>query len=110
MLSRREAKRIQIRGGAADNRLPGLFGVLSDPCRFRIFQLLLRRRDLCVTEIARIFNVSVPAASQKLRMLEMTGVVARERDGRMTCYRVRREDPAIRSISEFVAPKGRRKS
>ncbi|MCH8748150.1 winged helix-turn-helix transcriptional regulator [Patescibacteria group bacterium] len=36
-----------------------------------------------------VFNMSASAASQQLKLLELSGLVSRERHGQMTCYQVK---------------------
>ncbi len=81
-----------------DERTPIVFGALSDARRFQMFKLLLEHKDLCVTEMAKIFGISVPAASQQLKILEMTGLIRRERQGKSICYEIKNKDPIVRSL------------
>lgn len=86
----------------AEEQLPFMFNALSDMGRYRIFKLLLERRDLCVTDVANVLNISVPAASQQLRIMELSGLVKKERQGQMTCYCVRAEDTLVKSIIKII--------
>ncbi len=81
-----------------EERLSVFFAALSDPGRFRIFKILLSESEACVTDIARVLGISVPAASQQLRVLERAGLVRRERHGQMICYEVKKSDPAVGAI------------
>lgn len=90
---------------AGDGRLPIMFNALGDPGRFRIFRLLMARCDICVTDLANIFGISVPAASQQLRVLEMTGLVKKERLGQTICYEVRNDDPLVKTILKLFSGK-----
>lgn len=85
-----------------DNRLSNVFAALGDPTRLGIFRLLLARRDVCVSDVASILGVSVSAASQQLKTLELTGLAHRERNGQMICYRIRDDDPVVRSLKTLV--------
>lgn len=86
----------------SDNRLPIIFDSLGDPTRFQIFKLLLEQHDLCVTDFARVLDISVPAASQHLKILELSGLVTRSRMGQMTCFKVKKNDPIIRSLTKII--------
>lgn len=86
-----------------NGRLPVIFNALGDPCRFFIFQLLLSQHGVCVTDVANICKISVSAASQQLKLLELTGVVAKERMGQMVCYALKEEDPVIRSLIKVIS-------
>ena len=85
-----------------EEQLPFMFNALSDMGRYRIFKLLLQRHDLCVTDVANVLGISVPAASQQLRIMEMSGLVKKERMGQMTCYCVRVDDPLVKSIIKII--------
>lgn len=89
-----------------DEDLPQLFNALSDVGRLRIFRLLMRNEDLCVTDIANILKTSVPAASQQLKVLELSGLVRREREGQMICYRVKTGDPLVKAVMRLVTREG----
>lgn len=63
-------------------RLNRTFSALADPTRRRILQhLALGNR--CVTDLARPHDMSLPAVSKHLRVLERAGLVSRQRCGRM---------------------------
>ncbi len=59
------------------------FGALADPTR-RAILARLARGDATVGELARPFDVSRPAISKHLRVLERAGLVRRARDGRLS--------------------------
>lgn len=105
MLTKERITKIK-RSTINDNeRFPLVFNALSDPGRFRMFKLLIQHTGLCVTEVANIFGISVPAASQQLRMLEMCGLIQRERLGQMICYKIKNNDPVVKSIIKLVGAK-----
>jgi DNA-binding transcriptional ArsR family regulator len=85
-----------------EKEISGIFNALGDPNRLRIFKLLLGPKEPCVSEIARILDLSVPAISQQLRILELSGLVRKERRGQMTCYRVKTEDPVVKNILKLT--------
>ena len=58
------------------------FAALADPTRRRILQHLAAG-DLCVTDLAKPYSMSLPAVSKHLRVLEKAGLVRRKRDGRV---------------------------
>ena len=89
----------------AETRLPALFRALGDPVRFKVFMLLMRHRNLCVSDIANVLNVSVPAASYHLKALELVGLARRERDGKTVCYVIRDEDPTVKAIMRLALAK-----
>lgn len=68
---------------AASGDLSLLFGALSDETRRGILARLAEG-DASVGEIAAPFDVSRPAISKHLRVLERAGLVERRRDGRIS--------------------------
>ena len=80
-----------------------IFNVLGDPSRFRILELIAKKKDFCVSEIASALKISVPAASQQFRILEMAGLVERKRMGQRICYKVKRNDSIVRSILKLIS-------
>ena len=58
------------------------FAALADPTRRAMLERL-SREALPVTALAEPFEVSLPAISKQLRVLERAGLVTQERDGRV---------------------------
>lgn len=87
----------------SDKLLASLFYALSDPGRLKALKVLLRHdEDICVSEIAAILNVSTPAASRQLKILEQGGLIDRERMGQMVCYRINKTNPVIRILIKII--------
>ena len=55
---------------------------LSDPTRRAILERLATA-DVAVTELAEPFDMSLPAISKHLDVLERAGLLSREKDGRI---------------------------
>ena len=81
------------------DRLDETFFALSDPTRRNILARL-SSRDMTVAELSQPFDVSAPAVSKHLRVLERAGLLTRERDGRVRrCHLV--AEP-LKQASEWV--------
>jgi DNA-binding transcriptional ArsR family regulator len=65
----------------------GALGLLGDPTRRAIFELLARR-PCSVGELARQLPVSRPAVSQHLRVLREGGLVVSHAEGTRRVYRL----------------------
>lgn len=65
----------------------GVFAQLGDPTRIRIFWLLCHR-ELCVTNIAALLDMSSPAVSHHLKSLGDCGLVESRREGKEVHYRI----------------------
>jgi DNA-binding transcriptional ArsR family regulator len=63
-----------------ERRLNLVFAALADPTR-RAMLRTLARGDFRVTELARPHDMSLPAISKHIKVLERAGLVRRTRDG-----------------------------
>ncbi len=63
---------------AADEHLSAVFSALADPTRRSILQRL-GSGDATVSELAEPFNISLPAISRHLKVLEAAGLITRSR-------------------------------
>ena len=61
------------------NRLDSTFAALADPTR-RTILARLSRGEATVTELAEPFEMSLPAVSKHLKVLERAGLIARGRE------------------------------
>jgi DNA-binding transcriptional ArsR family regulator len=75
------------------------FGALADPIR-RAILARLAGGEVTVGELARPFDVSRPAISKHLRVLERAGLVRRARDGRVS--RCELDPGPMRDAAEWV--------
>lgn len=64
-----------------DDRLTATLGALADPTR-RAIVARLAKGEASVTELAEPFDMSLPAISKHLGVLERAGLVSRRKDGR----------------------------
>jgi len=71
---------------------------LGDKTRYKIFKILLGKRELCVSEIAESLNISVPAVSQHFKTFELTGIVERKRIGQKICYQLKNDDKLVQKL------------
>jgi DNA-binding transcriptional ArsR family regulator len=60
-----------------------LFYALSDSTRRAVLERLAEEGDLMVTVLAEPFDISLPAVSKHLRVLERAGLLTQDRDGRI---------------------------
>jgi DNA-binding transcriptional ArsR family regulator len=86
--SRESSDRIAVNESAARKeaasrtaRLDAVFAALADPTRRAIIERL-SRSEARVTEVAEPFRMSLNAVSKHIRVLELSGVVERHRQGR----------------------------
>jgi DNA-binding transcriptional ArsR family regulator len=79
--------------------LSNTFAALADPTR-RAILARLASGEASVTELAEPFEMSMPAVSKHLKVLERAGLVAR---GREAQWRPCRLDPApLRDVADWI--------
>lgn len=106
MLNKSQIKKLRGQSSAG-TALSGIFSALSDAGRLQIFNILLERNDVCVSDIANILGVSVPAASRQLTILEQAGLITRVRKGQMICFQIQTKNSIVKSIIRILK-KGRK--
>jgi DNA-binding transcriptional ArsR family regulator len=72
---------------------------LSVPSRREILNLL-RNGELTSTAIAEQFEISAPAVSQHLKVLQNSGLVVVRKSGTKRYYRIRKE--GFKDLKEFI--------
>jgi len=99
-----KAKLIKIKKNLEkiDHSLVSLFHILADYSRFHIFWLVVNFKDLCVSQIAEVSNITVSAASQHLRMMEMAGLVERVKKGQRTCFKINEKNILVKDIIKIL--------
>ena len=63
-------------------QLDTIFGALSDPTRRKIIDRLMYQGETTLSDIAYPFDMSLPAVSKHIKVLEDAGIVKRRRVGR----------------------------
>jgi DNA-binding transcriptional ArsR family regulator len=102
LLNTKEIAKLQKLMKHEDNRLPIVFNALSDPNRCKIFRSFLKREKLCVSDISKILGISMSLASQHLKILEITKLLTREREGRVIYYKPNLKDELVTAIIKAV--------
>lgn len=87
-----------------NDRLAIVFNALSDPNRCKVFRTFVAHGDevLCVTDVAQLLKVSPSAASQHLKILVITNLLERKRQGQKVTYAVKRDDPLVSALIKSV--------
>ena len=87
-----------------DHSLDGTFAALADPIRRRILKRL-QQGEASAGELAKPFDVSQPAVSRHLRVLEDANLIVRRRDGQRLLSRLN-PDPLREAwawVNEYAA-------
>src|SRR5258705_1277900 len=82
------------------DRLSATFAALADPTR-RAILARLASGETTVTELAKPFEMSLPAISKHLKVLERAGLIARGRDAQKRPCRL--EAGRLKEVAEWVA-------
>jgi DNA-binding transcriptional ArsR family regulator len=83
----------------ATDSLSATFAALADPTRRAILARLLTG-ERSVTELAGPFDMSMPAVSKHLRVLERAGLISRRRDAQFRHCRI--EGGALRDVATWA--------
>jgi DNA-binding transcriptional ArsR family regulator len=81
------------------DRLSTIFAALSDPTRRAILARLVLG-ETSVTELAAPFNMSLPAVSKHLKVLEKAGLIARGREAQWRPCRI--EPEALKPVDDWL--------
>ena len=92
----------KIREGFNGTGQRAIFKILGDTNRYRIFEMLGKRTRITVSDIAKVLDVSIPLASQHLKVLEQGGMLEKEKQGQKVYYKLSMDNVIARSISEGV--------
>ena len=87
------------RGGDFDT-VAGIFQLLDDGSRVRIFWLLCHCEE-CVLNISALTGMSSPAVSHHLRLLKDAGLIVSRREGKEVCYRAA-DTPTVRLLHGVI--------
>jgi DNA-binding transcriptional ArsR family regulator len=79
--------------------LSATFSALADPTR-RAILARLALGETSVTELARPFQMSLPAVSKHLKVLERAGLIARGRSAQWRPCRI--EPAALKTVDEWL--------
>ena len=83
----------------ATDRLDRTFGALADPTR-RAILARLAAGEASVTELAEPFDMSLPAVSKHLKVLERAGLIARGRERQWRPARL--EAGPLKEVAEWA--------
>jgi|SRR3989344_1022445 len=100
MLTDKQIDKIRKGFNGTDQR--AIFKMLGDTNRYRIFEMLGKQVKLAVSDIAKVLKISLPLASQHLKILELAKILQKEKLGQKVYYRLRADNRIGRSISEGV--------
>ena len=78
------------------------FRALGDPTRQKILSLLEKGKELCVSDVARHFEMAQPSISHHLRILKEASLVTARKRGKEVYYMIN-ESELVRCCGLFFA-------
>lgn len=102
---------VRKRIGEVDfDALSEIYKLLANANRLKIV-FALEKGELCVCDVANAIGLSIPSASQQLKLLRHGNIVRFRSDGKMTYYSLVNPDlfDAIRGDTQFISGKEPRK-
>lgn len=78
-----------------------VFRAVADPTRRAALELLGRRRELSVGELAELLGIGMPMLSRHLAVLREVGLVSQQQVGRQRLYRL--EPEPLRELFDWAA-------
>ena len=81
--------------------LMALMKAVGSDTRVRILYLLWRRGEVCVTDLATILQLTMPAISRHLKMLRSCGLAQARRDAQTIYYRLDTDVEFTQSLISF---------
>lgn len=102
MLNNKELAKVKKILGEKNESLSAVFSALSDSTRCHIFRSFIKQNKFCVSDIMKIMDISMSSASQHLKMLEIRGLVVKERRGRVIYYTLNHQNQIVKAIVNAV--------
>lgn len=102
MLSLSESRRLKASVDVNNQRMAEIFDTLGDANRCQLFRLMTKSPGLNVTEAAAIVGLSLPLASQHLKILDRSGLLIKTKKGREVYYRLNKRDAMVAAIVKAI--------
>lgn len=85
-----------------DINIATTFKALSDLNRYRIFRILVQQPKLTVSDIALILDISLPLASQHIKILTQANLLQKERNGKQIYSKLEHDNPFVKGIVKTI--------
>jgi DNA-binding transcriptional ArsR family regulator len=92
----------KIRKGLNGNAQRVAFKILADSNRYRISQILNEHLQLSVSDISKILKISIPLASQHLKVLEQGNILQKEKRGQNVYFKLRTDNRIAQIIIQEI--------
>lgn len=102
MLSKKEIQANRRIFSETDKSMAAAFKVLSDVNRYRIFRILAEQPKISVSNIAKILGISLPLASQHIKILTHAKLIEKEREGKKVFPKLEYDNPFVRAVVNTI--------
>lgn len=102
MLSKKEITKNRQIFSDTDETIARSFKVLSDVNRYRIFRILVDQPKLSVSAIAQILDISLPLASQHIKILVHADLLQKERSGKKIFPKLKHGNPFVQATVKTI--------
>jgi DNA-binding transcriptional ArsR family regulator len=102
MLNEKEIQKNRKIFSETDKNMAAAFKVLSDVNRFRIFRILVEHPEITVSDIARILDISLPLASQHIKILAHAGLLQKKRVGKKVFPKLKNDNPFVKAAIKTI--------
>lgn len=102
MLNPKDVQKHRKRFTKKDETVSALFKVLGDTNRYRIFLLLTESPKFSIGSIAKILDISLPLASQHIRLMVHAHVLQKKRDGKRVYIQLDRHNLLLTTIRKAL--------
>ena len=85
-----------------EQQMVRIMQLLGEQTRYKMLKIMLREKNMCVSDIASRLDVSVSAISQHFRSFEMTGLVDKKRDGQRVCYSLDSNNDLMSALTRII--------
>lgn len=102
MLSKKEILENRKILSETDKKMAAAFKVLSDVNRFRIFRLLSQQPKISISSLAKILNISLPLASQHIKILTHANLLQKERAGKKVYPKLEYGNPFVQAVVKTI--------
>lgn len=85
-----------------DRDLASIFKSLGEINRFRIFKLVMAAPMITVSAVAKILDISVPLASQHVKLLEAAQLLTKIRSGKIVHLQLNLENPVVDEVVQSI--------
>ncbi len=102
MISNQKAEKVRKYLEKKNIKLTLIFKTLSEVNRCKIFWMLATEDKMSVSSAAKVLNISLPLASQHLKILLQNGLLEKEKKGQEVYYQLNRENPFVAPLIKVV--------